>query len=114
MVPPIKLPASDTSDSEATDHVDHAVLEQVQTALFSQPSGPFFTYNRVGWRLEVRKELFAPTESVDSELMMDLLFAQVVQDVYDPACIRIGKEDRMRMRSMLGWYEGVGRGDSKV
>ena len=82
--------------------MDFAALEQVQTALFSQPSGPFFTYYRVGWRLEVRKEIFAPSETVESDAIMDLLFAQVVQDIYDLACIRIGKEDRMRMRSMLG------------
>lgn len=30
------------------------------------------------------------------------VFCQVVQDVYNGGCVRINKEDRIKMRGMLG------------
>jgi hypothetical protein len=34
--------------------------------------------------------------------VLHLIYCQVVQDVYSNACIRINKDQRVKMRSMLG------------
>ena len=47
-------------------------------------------------------QIFTPTERIENPLVINLVFCQIVQDVYSKACIRIGKDDRMRMKSFLG------------
>ena len=43
-----------------------------------------------------------PGERLENSLALHLVFCQVVQDVYNNGCIRINKEDRIKMRGMLG------------
>lgn len=43
-----------------------------------------------------------PRERLENSLSLHLVFCQVVQDVYNGGCIRITKEQRIRMRGMLG------------
>jgi len=81
--------------------VDIKALEKVNTELFPQNMGPYITYHRVPWQLEIRKEIFTPTEKVDNPVVLNLVFFQVVQDVYSPSCIRINKQDKVKMRSTL-------------
>ena len=45
-----------------------------------------------------------PGERLENSLALHLVFCQVVQDVYNNGCIRINKEDRIKMRGMLGMY----------
>jgi hypothetical protein len=54
VIPPLKI---EVEDEEPDLTVDLKALEQVQTALFGQNKGPFYTYRPVQWTLEVRKEV---------------------------------------------------------
>ncbi len=47
-------------------------------------------------------QIFTPTERIENPLLVNLVFCQIVQDVFSKACIRINKDDRMRMKSYLG------------
>ena len=46
-----------------------------------------------------------PGERLENSLALHLVFCQVVQDVYNNGCIRINKEDRIKMRGMLGKFK---------
>nr|CAD7453150.1 unnamed protein product [Timema tahoe] len=83
--------------------VDRSV-EAMKTKLFGTSSAAFFTYNRVSWRLIVRKEVFAPGESLASPLALHLVFCQVVQDVLSGPCVRINREHRAKMKKLLDSY----------
>lgn len=60
---------------------------------FHQLESDFFTFV---------PQVFTPTERIDNPLLITLVFCQVVQDVFSPACVRISKHDRMRIKSFLG------------
>ena len=50
-------------------------------------------------------QVFTPTEKLESAAVLNLIFCQIVQDVFSNTCIRIAKEERMRTKSMLGRFQ---------
>ncbi|XP_018313716.1 unconventional myosin-XV isoform X1 [Mycetomoellerius zeteki] len=80
------------------------VQEVMNTKLYPQTSNAHFTYNRVTWTLRVKKEVFAPNETLNSPLALHLVFCQVVYDVLATSSIKITKEDRQNMLKMLDNY----------
>jgi myosin-15 len=96
----------DTAPPFIMERRDHGKnLEMVKTKLFGPSSAAYFTYNRVTWRLSVRKEVFAPGETLSSPLALHLVFCQVVQDCLGPAnCIRVTREQRAKMKKLLDSY----------
>lgn len=83
------------------DVIDYKSLELVITELYKQNKDTFLMYHNVPWTLHVRKEVFMPGERLDNPLALHLIFCQVVQDVYNNGCIRISKDERIKMRGML-------------
>ena len=75
-------------------------VETTKTKLFGASSAAYFTYNRVAWRLNIKKEVFAPNEALSTPLALHLVFCQVVQDTLSPNCIRIGRDERANMRKV--------------
>ena len=80
-------------------------LEDIKTKLYTPPTTTHVTYDRVPWTLKIRKELFSPSETVTSPLAINLIFCQIVTDVFSPLCIRLSPEDRSRMKTLLDEYE---------
>ncbi|XP_016845570.1 unconventional myosin-XV isoform X2 [Nasonia vitripennis] len=80
------------------------VQEVVDTKLYPQTSNTHFTYNRVTWTLRVKKEVFAPNETLTTPLALHLVFCQVAYDVLATSNIRISKEDRQNMLKLLDNY----------
>lgn len=80
------------------------VQEVINTKLYPQTSTAHFTYNKVMWTLRVKKEVFAPNETLNSPLALHLVFCQVAYDVLATSNIRITKEDRQNMLKMLDNY----------
>ena len=78
------------------DEDDYQALEEVKTQFHAPNTHQFFTYNRVPWALKIRKEVFSPSESVHSPLAINLIFCQIVTDVFSPLCIRLSTQDRSR------------------
>ncbi|XP_059608839.1 unconventional myosin-XV [Phlebotomus argentipes] len=73
---------------------------------FKTPATACLTYNRVPWKLRVRKEVFRPGEALGPPASLDLLFAQIATDVFGrTASLRIAPADR---RAALNLLEGHG------
>lgn len=66
------------------------------------PAAACLTYNRVPWKLRVRKEVFRPSELIGTPACVDLLFAQIVSDVFETtACLRITSVERRAAQKFL-------------
>ncbi|XP_014248612.2 unconventional myosin-XV isoform X2 [Cimex lectularius] len=71
------------------------------TKIHPPPSAAFFTYNRVSWKLNVRKEVFSPKETVSNPLVLHLVYCQVVKDSLTKQTPRISKDERADMVQLL-------------
>ena len=47
-------------------------------------------------------QVFTPLEKVENPVLINLLFCQIVQDVYAGTCVRIQKDDKIKMKNLLG------------
>lgn len=69
------------------------------------PAAACLTYNRVPWKLRVRKEVFHPSESIGSPAALDLLFAQVASDVFGlTSCLRITSQEKRNAINLLAGH----------
>ncbi|XP_053952311.1 unconventional myosin-XV isoform X1 [Anastrepha ludens] len=99
-----------TRRDEETDGGDEWPLPAIPAPVLAPPSikspaTACFTYNRVPWRLRVRKEVFHPNESIGPPIALDLLFAQVVSDVFGiTPCLRISPQEKSVALSMLNGH----------
>ncbi|CAH0384305.1 unnamed protein product [Bemisia tabaci] len=82
----------------------HLPEAQVSTKHHQLSTNTHLTYNRVAWKLNIRKEVFSPKESVSSPLVLHLIFCQIVQDVLVRPIARISSEERMDMVQLLDQY----------
>ena len=70
------------------DELEYQGLEESQTRLHPPNSNIHFSYNRVPWRLRIRKELFSPSEQISDAATVHLIFCQIVADTFSPLCMR--------------------------
>ncbi|XP_048465678.1 unconventional myosin-XV [Rhincodon typus] len=75
--------------------------ERIQTQLHGQPSEGYYTYSKMPCDLCIRKEVFYPKESFHSPVILDLIFRQIVSDTFSETCVRLNKEEQMKMKSLL-------------
>ncbi|XP_060860512.1 unconventional myosin-XV isoform X5 [Metopolophium dirhodum] len=74
------------------------------TKLLQTPANSYFTYNRVPWKLNIRKEVFTPKESMSSPLVLHLIFCQIVGDMFNKfhsVHARISADEREEMLDLL-------------
>lgn len=70
------------------------------------PSTACLMYNRVPWKLRVRKEVFRPKEPIGPPAAIDLLFIQIANDVFGVTpTLRISAQERRTALSLLEGYE---------
>uniref|UniRef100_W4VR33 Putative myosin class ii heavy chain n=1 Tax=Corethrella appendiculata TaxID=1370023 RepID=W4VR33_9DIPT len=66
------------------------------------PAAACLTYNRVPWKLRVRKEVFRPNEAIGPPAALDLIFQQVALDVLGlTACLRITSHEKRAAINLL-------------
>ncbi|KAG9343031.1 hypothetical protein JZ751_015249 [Albula glossodonta] len=75
--------------------------EAIQTQLHRRASEEHYTYTNVPWKIYLRKEVFYPKDSFNNPLILDLIFKQIIHDTFSEACIRITKDEREKMKSLL-------------
>ncbi|XP_058837161.1 unconventional myosin-XV [Topomyia yanbarensis] len=76
------------------------------------PASACLTYNKVTWKLLVRKEVFRPSESVNAPAALDLLFAQITADVFGVnPCLRIAPQEKRVALNLLNSH-GVNTNDN--
>lgn len=68
----------------------------------NNPASACLTYNKVTWKLHVRKEVFRPNESVNAPAALDLIFSQITSDVLGiTPCLRITSQERRSAINLL-------------
>merc|ERR1719471_2568105 len=77
----------------------------MQTRLHPPNSSTHFSYNRVPWKLKIRKEVFSPSEQLTNPTTVHLVFCQVVFDTFSPLCIRLTQSERKKMFGYLDKYD---------
>lgn len=96
-VPPPVTPTSVAAVGAAAGGVGAGAAAGTETG-----SSACLTYNRVPWKLRVRKEVFQPHESIGPPVALDLLFAQVLSDVFGVTpCLRITPQEKNAALNML-------------
>lgn len=69
------------------------------------PAAACLTYNRVAWKLRVRKEVFRPGESIGPPAALDILFAQIASDVFGlTATLRISAHEKRAALNLLSGH----------
>ncbi|KAA0722587.1 Unconventional myosin-XV [Triplophysa tibetana] len=95
--PPLPLPPPVSRDLPVES-------ESIQTQLHRSSSEEHYTYTNVPWRMYLRKEVFYPKDTWNHPLVLDLIFKQIVNDTFTEACVRITKDERRKMKSLLAQY----------
>ena len=67
----------------------------------------YLTYQKVPWELRLRKELFSPTERIESPMVLNFIFLQIIRDAYSPKCLRMRADER---QAILKHLETIGIG----
>ena len=83
-----KCAGLDRRTQNILDELEYQGLEESQTRLHPPNSNIHFSYNRVPWRLRIRKELFSPSEQISDAATVHLIFCQIVADTFSPLCMR--------------------------
>lgn len=106
--------SASTMHTQSTDKLDDTDFDYPVSAIpapvpvppsLKSPAAACLTYNRVPWRLRVRKEVFHPNESIGSPAALDLLFAQVAGDVFGiTPCLRITVQEKRNALNLLGGH----------
>lgn len=104
--------SASTQVTQSTDKPDDTDMEWPSNAppapvppVSKMPAAACLTYNRVPWKLRVRKEVFHPMESISSPATLDLLFAQIVGDIFGVTpCLRISSQEKRNALNLLGGH----------
>ena len=82
----------------------HQILSSFHTTLHLEPkASQYLSYTDVPWWLDIRKEVFSPSETLSNPKTIDLIFYQIVRDVLQrPSIIRIPANGRQDMKRLLG------------
>lgn len=60
------------------------------------------SYANVDWQIKIRKEFFLPSETYDDPLVVQLIFAQLVADVFNPRhWTRLNNKERAAMKALM-------------
>ena len=95
----------DARTQNILDELDYQGLEESQTRLHQPNSNIHFSYNRVPWKLKIRKEMFSPSEQITEPATVHLIFCQIVVDTFSPLCIRLTQGERKKMFGYLDKYD---------
>lgn len=79
-----------------------------RTRLYPKNDISFYAYSKPAFKLGLRKEVFTPSETLGNPIVVDLIFWQIVADVYTPtgACLRLTETEAAQLQRTLK-AEGV-------
>ncbi|CAF4869828.1 unnamed protein product [Pieris macdunnoughi] len=100
--------------THVTDKTEHLENIPAPAAFLPASDRSFLTYQRVPWKLRVRKEVFSPLETYSEPAILDLLYAQIVSDITSTLpSLRISTADRRAGNTWLRSQNGPVRVASK-
>ncbi|XP_072168442.1 unconventional myosin-XV-like [Diadema setosum] len=89
---------------DALSDADVEEMEKMQTLIYPVGQSSFYMYTRVRWNLTIRKEVFTPGERLGNPTAQQLIFSQIVYDVFSNSCIRMRKGEKRLMASLVDKY----------
>ena len=85
---------------------DQSTDEQIKLNTKLYPlNKSYLTYQKVPWELRLRKELFSPTERIESPMVLGFIFLQIVRDAYSSNCLRMRPDEK---QSIIKHLESIG------
>lgn len=96
--------------SDTADHINELPSPVIPAPVLAphslkSPASACFTYNRIPWKLRVRKEVFRPNESMGTPAALDILFAQVSSDVFGlTSTLRITNQEKRQAINLLNGH----------
>lgn len=107
--------SASTFITQSTDKHDEVDKDEWQTPVITapapvppslkSPASACLTYNRVPWKLRVRKEVFRPSEPIGPPAALDLLFIQIASDVFGiTSTLRINPQEKRAALNLLGGH----------
>ncbi|CAF4729667.1 unnamed protein product [Rotaria sp. Silwood1] len=79
--------------------------------LSTRQSLTYYTYNNIPWKLKIRKEVFSPAETFEQPFLIELLYLQIVHDIFSSVCVRISEAERTNMKTFLSSHGVATIGD---
>ncbi|KAH9423690.1 hypothetical protein DERP_005271 [Dermatophagoides pteronyssinus] len=95
------------TSAEKNNHFDSSTLtrddheKKIKTKLFLKNEINFYAYSKCKFRLKMRKEMFTPSETIENPILLDLIFWQIVNDVYQTNCIRLNDNECQQLQKLL-------------
>ncbi|KAL7852962.1 hypothetical protein SRHO_G00187470 [Serrasalmus rhombeus] len=93
--PPLTMPLPPVSRDLPVE------TETIQTQLHRSSTEEHYTYTNVPWKIYLRKEVFYPKDSWNHPLVLNIIFKQIVNDTFSEACVRITKDERLKMKALF-------------
>ncbi|CAH8547863.1 unnamed protein product [Heterobilharzia americana] len=72
----------------------------------------YYVYDHSAWTIQLRKEFITPSERIKTSLILNLVFHQIVADIKDETNLRLNRNDRTQLLSVIGPYYNIDSLDS--
>ena len=78
---------------------------KLNTKLYPPLNKLYLTYQKVPFELRLRKELFSPTERIESPMILNFIFLQIIRDAFSSKCLRMRTDEK---QSIIKHLESIG------
>ncbi|CAI2728563.1 unnamed protein product [Schistosoma spindalis] len=67
----------------------------------------YYIYDLAPWTVQLRKEFITPRERIRTNLILNLIFHQIISDIHDERNLRLNTDDRNELLSAIGKHRNL-------